>query len=127
VSNRAAKFEIFTMTATGGNQTQLTKNKKNDVDPSYSPSGQTITFSSNQGTHGPANKQEIFVMNASDGGSPVRLTTIQGYDRAPLYLDAGHIVFQSATFGGGGLAIVAPTGGTVTKIPDTVQNDATPG
>jgi len=126
-SNRGAKFEIFTMMATGGKQTQLTKNKKNDVDPSYSPSGQKITFSSNQGTRGPANKQEIFVMNASNGGSQLRLTTIMGFDRAPLYLDAGRIVFQSATFAGGGLAIVAPTGGTVAKIAGTSPNDATPG
>ena len=66
-------------------------------------------------------------MNASDGGSPNRLTTIMGFDRAPLFLDANRIVFQTMTLGGGGLAIVAPTGGPVTKIPNTVANDATPG
>jgi Tol biopolymer transport system component len=125
-SNRPEKFEIFTMLATGGKQVQLTRNKKNDVDPSYLPDGR-ITFSSNQSKGGPANKQEIFVMHA-DGTSQLRLTKIMGFDRAPLYFDAANgIVFQSATFGGGGLAKVAPAGGTVTKIPNTIPNDATPG
>jgi len=55
----------------------------------------------------------------------------QGNDVAPLYLGPSQIVFQTATIGGGGLAIVttsasgAPTG--VARVTGTAKNDATPG
>ena len=127
-SDRAEKSEIFTMAANGSNQTQLTRNRKNDIDPSYSPDGTKIAFSSNQGTGGPGgNKQEIFTMDAATGGSQLRLTTFKGLDVSPFYLDATRLVFQTASVGGGGLAIVAPTGGTPVKIPNTIMGDASPG
>jgi Tol biopolymer transport system component len=126
-SNRGGQFEIFTMTATGTSQTALTNDKKNDVEPSYSRDGSKLTFSSNRASAGTSNGQEIYVMGSANGNSQVRLTTIAGDETAPFYLDATRIVFASSAFGGGGLAIVAPTGGTVTKIVGTVAGDATPG
>ena len=66
-------------------------------------------------------------MGSANGNNQLRLTTIVGDETAPFYLDATKIVFASSAFGGGGLAIVAPTGGTVTKIVGTAAGDATPG
>ena len=73
------------------------------------------------------NGQEIYVMGSANGNSQLRLTTIAGDETAPFYLDANRIVFATASFGGGGLAIIAPTGGTATKVVGTVAGDATPG
>ena len=115
------------MTATGTSQTALTNDKKNDIEPQYSPDGTKLTFSSNRATAGTTNGQEIYVMGSANGNNQLRLTTIAGDETAPFYLDATRIVFASSAFGGGGLAIVAPTGGTVTKIAGTVSGDATPG
>jgi Tol biopolymer transport system component len=115
------------MTATGTSQTALTNDKRNDVEPQYSPDGTKLTFSSNRATAGTTNGQEIYVMGSANGNTQSRLTTIAGHETAPFYLDGTRIVFASETFGGGGLAIVAPTGGAVTKVPGTVAGDATPG
>ena len=115
------------MTATGTSQTALTNDKKNDVEPSYSPDGTKLTFSSNRASVGTTNGQEIYVMGSANGNSPARLTTIAGDETAPFYLDATRIVFASSGVRRWRLAIVAPTGGTVTKIAGTVAGDATPG
>ena len=126
-SNRTGQFEIYTMTSTGATQKALTNDKRTDIEPAWSPDGSKLTFSSNRATSGTSNGQEIYVMGSDTGNKQLRLTTIAGDDTAPLYLDANRIVFASGTFGGGGLAIVAPTGGTVTKISGTMAMDATPG
>ena len=126
-SNRTGQFEIYTMTSTGATQKALTNDKRTDIEPAWSPDGMKLTFSSNRATSGTSNGQEIYVMGSDTGNKQLRLTTIAGDDTAPLYLDANRIVFASGTFGGGGLAIVAPTGGTVTKISGTMAMDATPG
>ena len=51
-------------------------------------------------------------MGSANGNASCALTTIAGDETAPFYLDATRIVFARPV-GGGGLAIVAPTGGTV--------------
>ncbi len=125
-SNRKkSQFEIFTMTSSGGSQTQLTNDPGADVEPSYSPDGAKIAFSSNRATSGTTNGYEIYVMGAPNGNSQTRLTTLTGDDRAPAWASATKIVFSSAQFSG--LATVAPTGGTSTKIPNTVSGDTNPG
>ena len=126
-SNRSGQFEIFTMTSTGATQKALTNDKRVDIEPAWSPDGSKLTFSSNRATVGTANGQEVYVMGSANGNSQARLTTISGDDVAPFYFDANRIVFASATVGGGGLAIVAPTGGTVTKVATTAVGDSTPG
>ena len=126
-SNRSGQFEIFTMTASGLSQKALTNDKRTDVEPAWSPDGSKLAFSSNRATSGTANGQEIYVMGSANGNSQVRLTTITGDDTAPIYRDASTIVFASATANGGGLAKVAPTGGTLTMIAGTQPGDITPG
>ncbi len=133
-SNRNGNYDIFTMPNIGGAPLALTSDKATDREPSWSPDGTKITFSSNRATSSTAFGYEIYVMGAPNGNSQNRITTIAGDDKAPFWLDANRIVFSSAQVppnppGGplGGLAIVAPTGGASTKIATTVATDANPG
>ena len=127
-SNRGGQYEIYTTPSTAGSTpTALTNDKRDDLEPSYSPDGTKLTFSSNRATAGTPNGFEIYVMGAATGNQQNRLTTIAGDDSAPFYVSATRIVFASATLGGGGLAGIAPTGGTPAKIPNTAAGDATPG
>jgi hypothetical protein len=126
-STRTGNADIFTMTTTGGGVTQLTIDKATDREPSWSPDGSKIAFSSNRATSGTPNGFEIYVMGAATGQFQNRLTTIAGDDSAPAWLSAAKIVFSSTTFQQGGLATIAPTGGTVTKIPGTQAGDSNPG
>ncbi len=118
------------MPVAGGSALALTSDKATDREPSWSPDGAKITFSSNRATSGTANGFEIYVMGAPNGNSQNRLTTIAGDDKTPFWFDANRIVFASAQLGPaplGALAIVAPTGGTSTKIPNTTAADTNPG
>jgi len=68
--------EIFTMTSTGGSQTNITNNAVSDSSPQWSPDGTRIFFSSLRDTI-----SETYVMN-SNGTSPVRLTVNSSTDGA---------------------------------------------
>ena len=95
-SNRNGKFDIFTMPKIGGAPLALTSDKATDREPSWSPDGTKITFSSNRATSSTTFGYEIYVMGAPNGNSQNRITTIAGDDKAPFWLDANRIVFSSA-------------------------------
>ncbi len=130
-SNRSkANFDVYTMSTTGGPVLALTSDKATDREPTWSPDGSEITFSSDRATSGTPNGFEIYVMGSANGHSQNRLTTIAGDDKTPFWLDANRIVFSSAQLAPaplGGLAIIAPTGGASTKIANTVATDGNPG
>ena len=62
-------FDIFTVTADGSKIDRFTKDEGNNEDPSFSPNGNMITFSSNRG----GKEKAIYLMNA-DGTNVRRLT-----------------------------------------------------
>jgi TolB protein len=116
------------MTTAGGSQTRLTNDPHTDREPSWSPDGSKIAFSSDRVTGNGG--FEIYVMGAPNGNSQTRLTTLAGEDSAPFWLDSTRIVFSSAQIGpspAGGLAVVPSVGGTSTKISGTVPGDRNPG
>ena len=53
----------------GSNQTRLTMNPAFDFDPSWSPDGTKLAFTSDRDGN-----TEVYVMNAQDGSNQTRLT-----------------------------------------------------
>jgi TolB protein len=71
-STRDGNPEIYVMNADGSEQTRLTDNPATDFQPSWSPDGTKIAFSSDRS--GASNGWfEVYVMNA-DGSEQTRLT-----------------------------------------------------
>ena len=125
-SNRKSnQFEIFTMKTDGTSVTQLTNDPSTDLSPNWSPDGTKIAFESNRSTSGTPYGYEIYVMGAPNGTSQTRLTKLLGDDLDPYWLDGNRIVFSSVNLLG--LGVIAPTGGTPTRIPNTLLGDLNPG
>ncbi len=77
-TDRDGNAEIYTMSADGSAQTNLTNDPAEDQDPAWSPNGLKIAFHSNRD-----GDNEIFVMNA-DGSGVTQVTTNTGDDFAPV-------------------------------------------
>ncbi len=98
-SDRDGNYEIYVMTADGGDLRRLTNNRATDHSPSWSPDGKRIVFMSARDGHIDANHGsptfEIYVM-AADGSNPRNLTNNPHYDMSPSWSpDGKQIVFAS--------------------------------
>ncbi len=92
-SEREDNSDIFLMPANGGEQTNLTTNAADDLDPDFSPGGGKIVFASNRG--GLNFAYDIYTMNDS-GGDLVRLTANAGANLGPVWSpDGRQIAFWS--------------------------------
>ena len=74
-----SKFAIFTVAAEGGDPRKLTSESYDSEDPTWSPDGRFIAFSSNR-----AGKYHLYVMQAS-GENQRRLTGSGGDDTKPSW------------------------------------------
>jgi Tol biopolymer transport system component len=86
-------YEIYSMHDNGHNVTRLTHDDANDFDPSWSPDGQKMVFTSFRDG---SDNEEIYVMNAGNGHNVTRLTHDDALDREPSWSPDGQkIVFVS--------------------------------
>ncbi len=87
------QWDIWLMNPDGTNQRQLTTGAGDKTDAVFSPDGNWIVYSSDEGALEFAN---LFIISV-DGGPPTRLTTFDGYDGAPSWSPDGRfIAFESA-------------------------------
>ncbi len=90
VSQRDGNYEIFVMNADGSNQLQLTFNKAEDLNPSWSPNGDKIIFTSDRDGN-----EEIYMMD-SDGNNQHNLTSSVAKDKEIAWSPDGEkILFTS--------------------------------
>ncbi|MFQ6093615.1 MAG: dockerin type I domain-containing protein [bacterium] len=75
----------------------ITDDPAEDTDPSWSPDGQTIVYSSN---YGDQEEPEIWTIPANGQGMPKRITSHPAYDGAPSFSpDGTKIAFESERSG----------------------------
>jgi Tol biopolymer transport system component/TolB-like protein/Tfp pilus assembly protein PilF len=92
---RVGNFEIYKIGfETPGDETRLTFRKRRDGNPSFSPDGRRIAFSST--TDG---NSEIYVMN-SDGSGLLRITRHTAEDSSPHWSPDGLRIIFSSSRGG---------------------------
>lgn len=85
----AYQGDLFTVSTSGGNATQITSHPARDYAPVWSPNGESIAFSSNR--HG---NFDVFIVDA-EGGEPKRLTYHSSNDQVYDFKPDG----QSVVFG----------------------------
>jgi len=79
------RWDIWLMDADGTNNRKVTSGAGDKTDASFSPDGQWIVYSSDQGG---IESADLFVMPVS-GGHPIRVTDYEGYDGAPSWSPGG--------------------------------------
>lgn len=118
------KLEIYVMAPDGNNHVRLTNNSGVDRDPSWSPDGRKIAFTS--GRRGRANPQ-IHVM-ASNGNGPARLTRSPKADSSPSWSPNGRkIAFSSKRDGNGEIYVINANGKNLVRLTRHPEDDHSPG
>ena len=84
-------YEVFTMTADGGNMRQISETETDTgaSSPAYSPDGSRIAYSSDDFSPTLEFDSEIYTVKAGDGSGTLQLTHNTKYDYSPSYSPDG--------------------------------------
>ena len=121
-SDRDGNFEIYTMSADGGDLFRLTENTSEDRNPVWSPDGSRLAFTSSRDGN-----DEIYAMN-SDGSAQTRLTNNMAPDLAPNWLRDGsnRIVFTSSRDGNDEIYTMNADGSGQVNLTNNPNDDLSP-
>jgi len=109
------------MAADGSGLMRLTNNTTTDEQPSWSPDGERIAFSSR-----PDGNFEIYVMNA-DGSAQTRLTDDPAQDEQPSWSpDGRQIAFRSDRDGNAEIYVMGADGSAPTRVTNNPAFDSDP-
>ena len=99
-------YQIYVMNADGSNQTRLTNNTAVEYNPSFSPDGSRIAFTSNRDGN-----EDIYIMDAEPDAIATRITNNPAFDGLPSFggCPAGPVIFIHGV--GGSTLIDGPPGG----------------
>ncbi|MBI3566385.1 MAG: TolB family protein, partial [Elusimicrobia bacterium] len=81
-ANRKDKMDVFLVDVTGGSVRQLTHGEGSNEDPSWSPDGRLLAFSSTR-----TGRSQVFVMDA-DGSAPRLAADVPGASSTPHWSGA---------------------------------------
>ncbi|MGH7325296.1 MAG: Tol-Pal system beta propeller repeat protein TolB [Candidatus Rokuibacteriota bacterium] len=109
ISDRMGRPHVFVMDAEGGNTRQLTSGGHH-TQPRWSPKGDTIVFTTREGTH------DIWAISP-DGSNPRRLTAGPGDNQGSAWAPNGrHLLLQSNRLGSWQIFAMLPDGSEQTPV-----------
>jgi dipeptidyl aminopeptidase/acylaminoacyl peptidase len=110
------------MNADGTGQTRLTNNGAVDYEPTWSPDGTKIAFTSSRD----AGNYEVYAMNA-DGTNQLRLTNNAAVDQTASWSPSGSkIAFSSNRDGNYEVYTMNPDGTSQTRLTNNASSDTSP-